>query len=50
LVRLTRAAMERVNDIILDRAGSDVSMIPEIARHLIASGGKPLRTGRLTAV
>jgi octaprenyl-diphosphate synthase len=43
LVRLTRAAMERVNDIILDRAGSDVSMIPEIARHLIASGGKRLR-------
>jgi octaprenyl-diphosphate synthase len=41
--------MERVNDIILDRAGSDVSMIPEIARHLIASGGKPLRTGRRVA-
>ena len=43
LVRLTRGAMERVNEIILARAGSDVSMIPEIARHLIASGGKRLR-------
>jgi octaprenyl-diphosphate synthase len=43
LVRLTRTAMERVNEIILTRAGSDVSMIPEIARHLIASGGKRLR-------
>src|SRR5438046_633683 len=35
--------MERVNEIILSRAGSDVSMIPEVARHLIASGGKRLR-------
>jgi octaprenyl-diphosphate synthase len=43
LVRLTRAAMERVNENILVRAGSHVSMIPEIARHLIASGGKRLR-------
>ena len=43
LVRLTRGAMERVNEIILARAGSDVAMIPEVARHLIASGGKRLR-------
>ncbi len=43
LVRLTREPMERVNEIILDRAGSNVSMIPEIARHLIDSGGKRLR-------
>ena len=43
LVRLTREPMERVNEIILSRAGSDVSMIPEIARHLIDSGGKRLR-------
>jgi octaprenyl-diphosphate synthase len=35
--------MERVNEVILARAGSDVSMIPEIARHLIDSGGKRLR-------
>ena len=43
LVRLTADAMKRVNEIILERAGSDVSMIPEVARHLIDSGGKRLR-------
>ena len=43
LVRLTHEGMERVNAIILDRAGSDVAMIPDVARHLIASGGKRLR-------
>ena len=43
LVRLTRDAMERVNEIILSRAGSNVTLIPEIARHLIDSGGKRLR-------
>ena len=43
LVRLTREPMEQVNEIILARAGSNVSMIPEIARHLIDSGGKRLR-------
>ena len=43
LVRLTHDAMERVNKIILDRAGSNVELIPEIARHLIDSGGKRLR-------
>jgi octaprenyl-diphosphate synthase len=43
LVQLTRKAMERVNVLILSRAGSDVSMIPEVARHLIDSGGKRLR-------
>jgi octaprenyl-diphosphate synthase len=43
LVRLTHDAMGRVNEIILDRAGSRVELIPEIARHLIDSGGKRLR-------
>jgi len=43
LARLARSGMDRVNKLILDRAGSDVTMIPEIARHLIASGGKRLR-------
>ena len=43
LVGLTRDGMDRVNEIILARAGSDVSMIPEVARHLIDSGGKRLR-------
>jgi octaprenyl-diphosphate synthase len=40
---LTKADMERVNQLILAKAGSHVEMIPEIARHLIASGGKRLR-------
>jgi octaprenyl-diphosphate synthase len=43
LVRLTGPAMDQVNKLILERAGSDVSMIPEVARHLIDSGGKRLR-------
>ena len=43
LVRLTREPMARVNEIILSRAGSNVELIPEIARHLIDSGGKRLR-------
>ncbi len=43
LVRLTAADMERVNETILSRTGSDVTMIPEVANHLISSGGKRLR-------
>jgi octaprenyl-diphosphate synthase len=43
LVRLTREPMQRVNEIVLARAGSNVELIPEIARHLIDSGGKRLR-------
>src|SRR5436190_701093 len=35
--------MERVNAVILSRTGSDVTMIPEVANHLINSGGKRLR-------
>ena len=35
--------MGRVNELILSKAGSDVEMIPEIANHLISSGGKRLR-------
>ena len=43
LVENTRADMERVNQLILSKAGSDVAMIPEVANHLISSGGKRLR-------
>ncbi|CAO4151773.1 polyprenyl synthetase family protein [Methylorubrum aminovorans] len=43
LVSLVAAGMERVNATILSRTGSDVAMIPEVANHLIASGGKRLR-------
>src|SRR5690242_6131046 len=37
LVKLVSADMERVNDTILSRTGSDVTMIPEVANHLISS-------------
>ena len=43
LVTLARPGMARVNRLIVDRAGSDVQMIPEVASHLISSGGKRLR-------
>ena len=43
LVGLTRADMDRVDAMILSRTGSDVTMIPEVANHLISSGGKRLR-------
>ncbi|MGA0561911.1 polyprenyl synthetase family protein [Ancylobacter sp. VNQ12] len=43
IVTLVRADMERVNALILSRTGSDVTMIPEVAQHLISSGGKRLR-------
>ena len=43
LVDLVSSDMERVNATILSRTGSDVTMIPEVANHLINSGGKRLR-------
>ena len=43
LMDLVAEDMEAVNRIILDKAVSDVEMIPELAHHLIASGGKRLR-------
>ena len=43
LVELTAKDMGRVNELILSKAGSDVEMIPEVANHLISSGGKRLR-------
>ncbi|WP_167858412.1 polyprenyl synthetase family protein [Methylobacterium nonmethylotrophicum] len=43
LVALVAGGMERVNAMILSRTGSDVTMIPEVANHLISSGGKRLR-------
>ncbi len=43
LVDLVNADMDRVNSTILSRTGSDVTMIPEVANHLINSGGKRLR-------
>ncbi|HKA99629.1 MAG TPA: polyprenyl synthetase family protein, partial [Methyloceanibacter sp.] len=43
LVALVEEDMAHVNRIILDRARSNVELIPELARHLIDSGGKRLR-------
>ncbi len=43
LVGLTREDMGKVNALILSKTGSDVEMIPEVAKHLIDSGGKRLR-------
>lgn len=43
LVGLVEQDMEAVNALILSRTGSDVTMIPEVANHLIASGGKRIR-------
>jgi octaprenyl-diphosphate synthase len=43
LVELVGPDMERVNATILARTGSQVTMIPEVANHLIAGGGKRLR-------
>jgi octaprenyl-diphosphate synthase len=43
LVDLVASDMERVNTAILARTGSQVTMIPEVANHLISGGGKRLR-------
>ncbi|WP_341759993.1 polyprenyl synthetase family protein [Candidatus Endowatersipora endosymbiont of Watersipora subatra] len=43
LVRSTADDMVRVNQFIVSKTNSDVPMIPQIAKHLISSGGKRLR-------
>ena len=43
LMDLVGPDMELVNRLILSKCGSDVELIPEVARHLIDSGGKRLR-------
>jgi octaprenyl-diphosphate synthase len=43
LVDIVAADMERVNAAIIARTGSQVALIPEVAQHLISSGGKRLR-------
>ncbi len=43
LVDVTADDMERVNRAILAQTGSDIALIPEVARYLIDSGGKRLR-------
>ncbi len=43
LTMLAAGDMGKVNQVILSRTGSAVTMIPEVANHLIASGGKRMR-------
>ncbi|MCR9219007.1 MAG: polyprenyl synthetase family protein [Alphaproteobacteria bacterium] len=43
MARLVDADMARVNQHILDQMQSPVSLIPQLAGHLIAAGGKRLR-------
>ena len=43
LVRLARSDMDGVDALILERMQSPVSVIPLLAEHLIAAGGKRLR-------
>jgi octaprenyl-diphosphate synthase len=43
LVALTGVDLARVNDVILQRMQSPVILIPQLAGHIIAAGGKRLR-------
>lgn len=43
LVRLAQADMAAVDVLILERMQSDVPVIPRLAEHLVAAGGKRLR-------
>ncbi len=43
LMALTAPGLNAVNHVILDRMQSPVALIPELAGHLIAGGGKRLR-------
>jgi octaprenyl-diphosphate synthase len=43
LLTLTAPGLTAVNHVIIDRMQSPVSLIPELAGHLIAGGGKRLR-------
>ena len=40
IMALTAEGMNAVNSVILERMQSKVAMIPELAGHLIAGGGK----------
>ena len=43
ILRIVGADLERVNQVVLDRMQSPVALIPELAGHIIAAGGKRLR-------
>ena len=43
LITLVAAELNQVNAVILERMQSEISLIPELAGHLIAGGGKRMR-------
>jgi octaprenyl-diphosphate synthase len=43
LCRLLSGELERVNQLIVERMQSPVALIPQLAGHIVASGGKRLR-------
>jgi octaprenyl-diphosphate synthase len=43
MMQLVAADLNQVNSVILERMQSDVMLIPELAGHLIAGGGKRMR-------
>lgn len=43
LIDITAAGMEETNRIIIDRMQSEIDLIPTLAGHLIAAGGKRMR-------
>ena len=43
MMALVASGMNEVNAVILDRMKSQIPLIPELAGHLIASGGKRMR-------
>src|SRR3546814_1816182 len=43
LMSLVATDLNHVNSVILERMQSEVPLIPELAGHLIASGGKRMR-------
>ena len=43
MIHLVSADLNRVNAVILERMQSEVALIPELAGHLIAGGGKRMR-------
>ncbi|MGH7087472.1 MAG: polyprenyl synthetase family protein, partial [Stellaceae bacterium] len=43
LTALLKSDLDRVNALILERMQSPVALIPQLASHIIAAGGKRLR-------
>ncbi len=43
LLALTKQAMIKTNEVIIEKLGSDIPLIPELAGHLVTAGGKRMR-------